>query len=115
MGRTDDQNLRRLLRLSLRGMILLVLGLGLWLGWQARRVRLQREAVAAVEEYGGFVRYDWEFVDGRPATDAAPRVPGWLRRAVGDAYFQEVVEVNMVSATDRRGRPGLTPGESDAL
>src|SRR5262245_49108922 len=115
MGQATDQIPRRRLRLSLRGMILLVLVLGLWLGWHARRARLQREAVAAVREYGGFVRYDWEFLNGRPATAAAPRAPGWLRRAIGDAYFQEVVEVNLVHATDRRGMPDLTPGESDAL
>src|SRR3954452_20984813 len=106
---------RRRLSLSLRQSILLVLCVGLWLGWQARLAREQREAVAAIEEYGGFVRFDWEFVDGRRVPGAAPRAPGWLRRAIGDHYFQEVAEVNMVYATDRRGMPDLTSRESDAL
>ena len=59
MGRTP----RRWLSLSLRGSLVLVLLFGLWLGWQAHLARKQREAVAAVKEYGGFVRYDWE-LDG---------------------------------------------------
>ena len=35
------------------------------LGWIANRARQQREAVAALQKFGGFVHYDWEFVDGR--------------------------------------------------
>jgi hypothetical protein len=115
MERAMVKSPRRRLSLSLRGSLLLVLGLGLWLGWQARLVREQRQAVAAIKAYGGFVRFDWEFVDGKLAPGAAPRAPGWLRRSIGDDYFQEVAEVNMVYATDRRGQPDLTPGESDAL
>src|SRR3954470_19147573 len=117
MGRATVKAPRRRLSLSLslRGSMLLILCLGLWLGRQAHLARQQREAVAAIEEYGGFVRFDWEFVDGRRVPGAAPRAPGWLRRAIGDHYFQEVAEVNMVYATDRRGMPDLTPRESDAL
>ena len=71
MERATVKAPRRRLSLSLRESMLLVLGLGLWLGWQARLAREQREAVAAIEEYGGFVRFDWEFVDGKPVTGAA--------------------------------------------
>jgi hypothetical protein len=116
MGRANDQAPRRRLSLSLRGSLLLVLVLGLWLGWQARRARLQREAVAAVTAYGGFVRYDWELdAKGVPVPDAAPRAPGWLRRAIGDDYFQTVAVADMIHATDRRGMAVLAGSESDAL
>ncbi|MDG3008052.1 leucine-rich repeat domain-containing protein [Paludisphaera mucosa] len=115
MEPASGRALRRRLRFSLRAAMLLILGLGLWLGWQARLAREQREAVAAVEEYGGFVRYDWEFVDDDLAPGAAPWAPGWLRRAIGEHDFQSVAEVNMVYSTDRRGKPDLTPRESDAL
>src|SRR5262245_19520109 len=54
MGRTP----RRWLTLSRRRSLVLVLLFGLWLGWQVNLARKQREAVAAVKEYGGFVRYD---------------------------------------------------------
>ena len=75
MERATVKTPRRRLSLSLRGSMLLVLCLGLWLGWQARLARQQREAVAAIEEYGGFVRFDWEFVDGKPVPGAAPSGP----------------------------------------
>ncbi len=112
MGRTP----RRWLSLSLRGSLLLILLLGLWLGWQAHLARKQREAVAAVTAYGGFVRYDWELDgNGMPVPGATPRAPGWLRRAVGEDYFQRVAVVDMIHATDRRGMADLTESESDVL
>jgi hypothetical protein len=112
MGRTP----RRWLSLSLRGSLVLVLLFGLWLGWQAHLARKQREAVAAVKEYGGFVRYDWELDgNGMPVPGATPRAPGWLRRAVGEDYFQRVAVVDMIHATDRKEKADLTESESDAL
>ena len=44
---------RRFLRFSVRGMIVVVLVIGGWLGWLVRSARIQREAVAAIEEAGG--------------------------------------------------------------
>jgi hypothetical protein len=96
--------------------LVLVLLFGLWLGWQVHLARKQREAVAAVKEYGGFVRYDWELDgNGMPVPGATPRAPGWLRRAVGEDYLQRVAVVDMIHATDRRGKADLTESESDAL
>ena len=34
-----------------------------WLGWIVNKAREQREAVAALQKFGGFVHYDWEFVE----------------------------------------------------
>jgi hypothetical protein len=48
---------RKLLRFSVRGLIVVVLITGLWFGWIVRSARIQREAVRAVERNGGFVRY----------------------------------------------------------
>src|SRR4051812_12372625 len=114
MGWAIGRALRRRTRLSLRGSILLVLGLGLWLGWQARLARERRKAIADVVAYGGDVFFDWEFVDGKRVPGGAPRAPGWLRRAIGDDFFHDVVEVDFVYA-DRRGKPILTTRETDAL
>jgi internalin A len=36
-----------------RGLILLVLVVGVWLGWIIRSARIQREAVAAIQRAGG--------------------------------------------------------------
>ena len=44
---------RRFLRFSVRGMIVLVLVIGGWLGWIVRSARIQREAVAAIEKSAG--------------------------------------------------------------
>ena len=49
--------------ISLRGLLLLIVAIALWLGWIASKARQQREAVAALQKFGGFVHYDWEFVE----------------------------------------------------
>jgi hypothetical protein len=41
---------RRYLRFSLRGLIVVVLLFGIWLGWIARESQIQREAVAAMSK-----------------------------------------------------------------
>ncbi len=50
--------------ISLRGLLWLILILGFWLGWVVNRARRQREAVAALQPFGGFVHHDWEFING---------------------------------------------------
>jgi hypothetical protein len=53
------------LRFSVRGLIIVVLIFGGWLGWTVRSARMQREAVAAIREVGGTVHYDWEWQHGK--------------------------------------------------
>ena len=53
------------LRLSVTGLMVLVLAVGCWLGWLIRGARIQRDAVAALRGAGGRVPYQWELVDGR--------------------------------------------------
>jgi hypothetical protein len=55
---------RRFLRFSVRGLIVFVIVVGAGLGWFVRQAHVQRDAVAAIEEAGGSVRYDWELSDG---------------------------------------------------
>ena len=55
---------RRYLRISLRGLIVLVLVFGSALGWIVKRTKVQRAAVAAIERAGGSVNYEWEWKDG---------------------------------------------------
>ena len=50
---------RRWLRLSLRGLMALVLLLGGGLGYLVNAARIQREAVAAVRRTGGYASYGW--------------------------------------------------------
>jgi hypothetical protein len=102
---------RRWLALSVRGMLALVLVLGLWLGWVVHEARQQRQAVAAVEQFGGWVHYDYEFVPGPVAVPRgnnlwattwgkltpgrSPWAPTWLRRTLGDEYFRDLAHVSL--------------------
>ena len=56
---------RSYLRLSLRGVIALVLVVGVWLGSLGGGARVQHEAVAAITRVGGRVAYDSERKDQR--------------------------------------------------
>ncbi len=55
---------RRRLRISVRGLMVLVLVLGGGFGWFCHRARIQRDAVAAVRHVGGSVIYGWQWKDG---------------------------------------------------
>jgi hypothetical protein len=97
--------------ISLRALLLIVLAIALWLGWIVNKAREQREAVRALQKFGGFVHYDWEFVNGRVKVPQGnllwmpswgkftpggkPWAPDWLRRALGDEYFQSIAHVSL--------------------
>jgi hypothetical protein len=69
---------RRFVRFSVRGMIVVVLLVGGWLGWIVRCARIQREAVAAITKSGGLVDYNWEWENQVPVPgDGLGRPGGW--------------------------------------
>jgi hypothetical protein len=74
----------RYMRLSVRGLILVVLAVGACLGWWLERARVQRKAVAAIRAAGGWITYEWD-VPGAPST------PGWRR------WVAEHVDVDLTS------------------
>ena len=88
---------RRFLRFSVRGLIVLVLLVGVWLGWIVRIARIQREAVAAIMGAGGGVKYDWERERrrGKVIPGGRPRAPKWLADLVGVDYFGHVNRVGL--------------------
>ena len=88
--------IRRRQRFSLRAMILVILVIGIWLGWQVNRAREQREAVAAVRRYGGEVHYEHEFFDGKLKSGRNGWGPRWLRQLVGEEFFRQVRHVRLV-------------------
>jgi hypothetical protein len=81
------------LRFSVRGLIILVLLIGLWLGWLARSVRIQRNAVAAIEKAGGSVNYDWEYWNANEVPSGLRWVRTWLADLIGADYFANVAVV----------------------
>ena len=84
---------RRFLRFSVRGMIVLVLIVGAWLGWIVRSARIQSEAVEAIRDAGGQVQYDWEFAGQDPMKVAHAPPPRLLADLVGVDYFSDVTYV----------------------
>jgi hypothetical protein len=86
---------RRYLAFSLRTHFILLTALSVWLGVVVNRAREQREAVKAIKALGGGILYDWQLEYTRAGelvnTDKdAPDGPAWLRRVIGDDFFQHV-------------------------
>ena len=91
--------------------MLVILAIGLWMGYHANRARNQKRAVAAVMADRGWVHYADEFAMGpvkvppgnaiwKPSWAAltpgkGPMAPDWLRCAIGDEYFREVAHVSL--------------------
>jgi hypothetical protein len=100
---TTEKSRRRWFHLSLRGLMVLVLVVGGGIGWKANRARTQRRAVAAIKAAGGSATYDFEYPNNGIPKPKEPSAPRWLRRVIGDEYFQEVASVgfsNPVAADD---------------
>jgi len=86
---------------SLRGLMILILVVGGAMGWKARRVSIQRRAVAQIKAAGGGVAYDYQMLPyGEIQFGASPKTPRWVREVVGDELFQEV---SVVSLGDIKG------------
>ena len=87
------------LRFSVRRLIVLVLVIGAGLGWLVRSAHVQREAVAAVEQAGGSVSYDWELRNGKFIRGGKPWVPRWLVNLIGVDYFGHINGVGLNSSS----------------
>ena len=81
--------------ISLRGLMLLVLIIGLWMGWTINRAESRRGAVAALKNNGAIVLYDYESMRGVKTPTARQWAPAWLQRRLGDDYFHNVTYANM--------------------
>jgi Leucine rich repeat len=90
MPSASSRPIRPWARISIRVMMLLVLTIAVPLGWLVNRARQQREAVEAVQKYGGWIHFDYEFVNGALIPGGTPRGPRWLRTMLGDEYFRTV-------------------------
>jgi hypothetical protein len=83
------------LRLSVRGLLILVLATGVYFYWIVRAARLQETAVWAVETAGGNAFYDEDFLP-LSQTQSEPR--GWreyVRTYLGRDFVCDVVHVEL--------------------
>ncbi len=95
-GPTVARPRRRSWRLSVRGLMVLVLVVGGVLGWKARRASVQRRAVETIKAAGGMVAYDYQTLpNDQYQLGASPPTPRWIRERLGDELFQEVVAVRV--------------------
>ncbi len=92
---------RTFLRFSVRGLIVFIFVIGLWLGLLVRSAHIQRDAVAGIINANGQVKYNWEWSDGRAKIGGKPWAPRWLIDQIGIDYFGHVKVASL-------------PGDSDA-
>jgi len=107
---TPTKPKRRLLRFSLRALLLLMILVCVTLGWKIVQVRKQRAVVAWVQESGGNVLYDYEsYVDGWPQDNPRPPGPEFLRKLLGDDFFSNVtyIEISEEELSDVTPLAGL--------
>ena len=87
----------RYVRFSVRGLIVVVLLIGVTLGWIVHQAHVQRDAVAAISRAGGAVEYDWQLgSNGRRLPNSKPWAPKWLADQVGIDHFGHVARINLL-------------------
>jgi hypothetical protein len=92
---------RRWLQVRLRTVLVAMTLLGIWLGVEVDRAHKQREVVATILELGGQVYYKHQREpNGSLNGEAPPPGPVWLRRWLGDEYFQTPYDVNIDGSGD---------------
>jgi Leucine rich repeat len=107
---TSQKSKRRWHQYSLRTLMIIVTLFAVACSWftvQMQQAKRQREAVEALIKLGGFVGYDYETnSDGfMRIRGVKPPGPEWLRRLLGDDFFNNVVYVNLTGSdvtTDMR-------------
>jgi hypothetical protein len=94
---------RRCLRLTVRGLIALILFMALGLAWEAYRTRIQRRAIATIRAADGSVKYNWQWKNGEPVPDAKPPAPEQIVEFIGVDHFgnAKAVELYPRSRRDR--------------
>src|SRR5688572_22036394 len=90
---------RRWIRFSLRTLLILLTLACLWLGWQAKRARDQRQAIATIRAAAGTVLYTYQFDANGVFADYGnklkPLAPAWLRDALGQDFFISIHDVKI--------------------
>jgi hypothetical protein len=86
-------------------LLILITVVAMWLGMHVRSARIQRHAVQAIQKYGGWVRYDFQFPSGEFShKDFDPHarswIPEWILSRVSVDFCHSVVQVNLNYSED---------------
>jgi len=74
-----------------------------WPGFKVQESQRQQAAVAAIENLGGAVMYDYEFDrHGGHLPNAEPPGPSWLHTLLGDDFFRTACQVFLYDIADER-------------
>ena len=105
---------RRFVRFSLRTLLVVLTLVAGFLSIQVNRANHQRAVVRWLAENNASVSYDWQFYERADGVklfigDSGNQPPGpiWLRRQIGDEYFQSVIGID-ASVGDVSQLAGLT-------
>ena len=106
-------------RSTIRGMMLLVLIIGAFLGGRVNRAHVQQQTLSSIKRLHGDVLFDYQInTQGKfdPSADR-PWGPRWLHDLIGPEYFQTIYTVriqrNFSGSRDPALGPPLLKGLSD--
>jgi Leucine-rich repeat (LRR) protein len=91
----------RYARVSVRGLLVLIVVFSSWLGWTAHRSRVQRDTVAALIRAGGQIEYDWQWTNGAQIPNGMPHWPKWVIDHLDINYLGHVTKVILPADTIR--------------
>ncbi len=96
-GNVSRPRLRRLLRVSLRTLLVIVTATCVLLALKVQQVEQQKAAVAWVERMGGSVSYECDKTVDWNRWNLPEQLPGpaWLRELIGVDYFTSVAQVSL--------------------
>ncbi len=92
-----------LFRFSLRALLLLVLVSAIACGWVTNRMAQKRREEAAIQAFGQkvYVSWNWEAVRTGPNSSVSrPSGPEWLRKILGQNFFNEIDGLSLHEVTD---------------
>lgn len=114
------QGWRNVFRFRLRTLLLAFTAFSVWLGFHVQSARKQRQSTASIVQYGGWIRYDFQFPNGEYShkgfdPKARSRVPKWLLERLGVDFFHDVVQVSLNYSEDSGKREENHNPSDDAL
>ena len=111
---------RQLLRFRLRTLLIAFTIVSIWLAFHVTSTRRQKTAVNGIREYGGWVRYDFQYPSGQFSpydfdSQAESWVPQWALNRFGIDFFHGITFVSLNYSDDSGEREENENLSDDAL